>query len=33
MTAAVFILFGVAFSLGVFYLARLIIRKADEEKE
>jgi hypothetical protein len=33
MTAALFILFGVVFCLGAFYLARLIIRKADEEKE
>jgi hypothetical protein len=33
MTATLFILFGLIFSLGVFYLARLIIRKADEEKE
>ena len=33
MMAWLFILFGLGFCLGAFYLARLIIRMADEEKE
>jgi hypothetical protein len=33
VAAAVFIVLGIVFCLGMFYLARRIIRKADEEKE
>ncbi len=33
MTAVIFVLLGICFGLGVFYLARRIINKADEEKE
>jgi hypothetical protein len=33
MTAAILIALGILFCLGMFYLARRIIRKADEEKD
>jgi hypothetical protein len=33
VAGAFFIVFGILFCLGVFYLARHIIRKADEERE